>query len=170
MHSQPPSAIPRWNNSLKKLPPFGQGDTEKSVHCNVPEFDKSYLSVTCVTGAAWGRAPSLAVLKPRTNLNVFMRKLGVYKRVNPYTVMLWFTFSEGIRATQHNVILKIKGGFPGVTVVKKPPANAGDTGSSPVWEDPTCRGATKPVRHNYWARMPRAPALQQEKPLQSRVP
>ena len=21
-----------------------------------------------------------------------------------------------------------------------------------VWEDPTCRGATKPVRHNYWAR------------------
>ena len=23
-----------------------------------------------------------------------------------------------------------------------------------VWEDPTCRGATKPVRHNYWARVP----------------
>ena len=22
---------------------------------------------------------------------------------------------------------------------------------APVWEDPTCRGATKPVRHNYWA-------------------
>ena len=22
------------------------------------------------------------------------------------------------------------------------------------WEDPTCRGATKPVCHNYWARMP----------------
>ena len=20
-----------------------------------------------------------------------------------------------------------------------------------VWEDPTCRGATKPMRHNYWA-------------------
>ena len=20
-----------------------------------------------------------------------------------------------------------------------------------VWEDPTCRGATKPVQHNYWA-------------------
>ena len=20
-----------------------------------------------------------------------------------------------------------------------------------VWEDPTCRGVTKPVRHNYWA-------------------
>ena len=55
------------------------------------------------------------------------------------------------------------------------------------WEDPTCRGATKSVRHNYWAhtrhnywsphalgptccnywaRMPRARALQQEKPPQ----
>ena len=48
-----------------------------------------------------------------------------------------------------------------------------------VQEDPTCRGATKPVRHNYWAcepqllnpcaatteaRTPRASALQQEKP------
>ena len=50
-----------------------------------------------------------------------------------------------------------------------------------VWEDPTCRGATKPVRHNYWARvppllspcattteahMPRARAPQQAKPPQ----
>ena len=47
-----------------------------------------------------------------------------------------------------------------------------------VWEDPTCRGATKPVCHNYWAcalepashgywaHVPRARALQQEKPLQ----
>ena len=42
-----------------------------------------------------------------------------------------------------------------------------------VQEDPTCRGATKPVHHNYWARVhttealvPRARAPQQEKPLQ----
>ena len=56
-----------------------------------------------------------------------------------------------------------------------------------VWEDTTCRGATKPVRHNYWAcalepashnywahvrattteaRGPRACAPQQEKPPQ----
>ena len=42
-------------------------------------------------------------------------------------------------------------GFPGGVVVKSLPANAGDTGSSPglVWEDPTCRGATRPVSHNY---------------------
>ena len=25
------------------------------------------------------------------------------------------------------------------------------TPSSLVWEDATCHGATKPVRHNYWA-------------------
>ena len=40
-------------------------------------------------------------------------------------------------------------GFPGGAVVKNPPANAGDMGSSPGPEDPTCRGATKPVSHNY---------------------
>ena len=40
--------------------------------------------------------------------------------------------------------------FPGGAVVKNPPANAGDMGSSPVQEDPTCHGATKPL-HNYWA-------------------
>ena len=35
-----------------------------------------------------------------------------------------------------------------------------------VWEDPTCRGATKPVRHNYWACASGACAPQQEKPRQ----
>ena len=61
-----------------------------------------------------------------------------------------------------------------------------------VWEDPTCRGATKPVRHNYWAcalgpmshnywspratttetPAPGARALQREKPQQwgARIP
>ena len=40
-------------------------------------------------------------------------------------------------------------GFPDGTVVKNPPANAGDTVQALVREDPTCRGATKPIRHNY---------------------
>ena len=35
-----------------------------------------------------------------------------------------------------------------------------------VREDPTCRRATTPESHNYWARVPRAHALQQEKPPQ----
>ena len=39
--------------------------------------------------------------------------------------------------------------FPGGAVVKNPPANAGDTGSSPGPARSTCHGATKPMRHNY---------------------
>ena len=41
------------------------------------------------------------------------------------------------------------GDFPGGTVVKNPPANAGDTGSIPGPGRSTCRGATKPVCHSY---------------------
>ena len=40
-------------------------------------------------------------------------------------------------------------GFPGDSVVKNPPANAGDMDSIPVWEDPTCCGAAYPVHHSY---------------------
>ena len=70
------------------------------------------------------------------------------------------------------------GDFPGGAVVKNPPADARDTVLALVREDPTCRGAAKPVRHNYWAcalepwattteaSAPRARAPQQEKPLQ----
>ena len=41
--------------------------------------------------------------------------------------------------------------FPGGTVVKNPPANAGDTGSRPGQGRSHNRGATNPVHHNYWA-------------------
>ena len=40
-------------------------------------------------------------------------------------------------------------GFPGGTVVKNPPANTGTRVQALVREDPTCRRATKPVRHDY---------------------
>ena len=39
--------------------------------------------------------------------------------------------------------------FPGDSVVKNMPANAGTQVRALVREDPTCCGATKPVRHNY---------------------
>ena len=39
--------------------------------------------------------------------------------------------------------------LPGGAGIKNPPANAGDTGSSPGPEDLTCQGAAKPVSHNY---------------------
>lgn len=40
-------------------------------------------------------------------------------------------------------------GFPRSSVVKNPPANAGDTARSLLQEDPTYRKATKPRHHNY---------------------
>ena len=43
------------------------------------------------------------------------------------------------------------GGFPGGTVVKNPPANAGDTDSSPGPGRSPCTTITEPVCHNYWA-------------------
>ena len=35
------------------------------------------------------------------------------------------------------------GGVPGGSVVKNPPANAGDMSLIPIWEDPICLGAMK---------------------------
>ena len=43
------------------------------------------------------------------------------------------------------------GNFPGGAVVKNLPDNAGDRGSIPCEEDPTCLGAGKPLHHNFWA-------------------
>ena len=40
-------------------------------------------------------------------------------------------------------------GFPGGSVVKDSPANAGDTGSIPDMGRLACHRATKPVCHNY---------------------
>ena len=40
-------------------------------------------------------------------------------------------------------------GLPCGAVVKNPPANAGTQVRALVQEYPTCRGATKPMRHNY---------------------
>ena len=39
--------------------------------------------------------------------------------------------------------------FPGGTVVKNPPASAGDMDSIPGLGRPTCHGTAKPVSHNY---------------------
>ena len=59
--------------------------------------------------------------------------------------------TDKVRMTRKKLCKKqlIPWGFPGGAVVKNLPADAGDTGSILVWEDPTCCGATKPVYHNY---------------------
>ena len=45
-------------------------------------------------------------------------------------------------------------GFPGGSVVKNLPVNAGHVGTILIWEEATCFGATKPFCHNYWACAP----------------
>ena len=40
-------------------------------------------------------------------------------------------------------------GFPHGSAVKNPPANAGNRGLIPGWEEPTGWRATNPVYHNY---------------------
>ena len=47
------------------------------------------------------------------------------------------------------VTQKKERGFPGGAVVKNLPAMQGTRVQALVWEDPTCRGAAKPVCHNY---------------------
>ena len=47
-----------------------------------------------------------------------------------------------------SLLVKNGAGFPGGSVVKNSPALAGDRVPSPVLEDPTCLGATKPLRHS----------------------
>ena len=61
--------------------------------------------------------------------------------------------------------LKWEKGFPAVSVVKNPPACAGDTGLILAWENPTGHGATKPNPQLLKSTCPKACAPQ-EKPLQ----
>ena len=55
------------------------------------------------------------------------------------------------KGKKKKVLLRVLKGFPGGSVVKNPVANEGDWGSCLAPLDPTCRGATKPLGHNYGA-------------------
>ena len=65
--------------------------------------------------------------------------------------MLVLLLTASVFSVSDSSSLKLEdlGDLPGGAVVKNPPANAGDTGSSPGLGRSTCRGATKPMRHNY---------------------
>jgi len=52
-------------------------------------------------------------------------------------------------AHTHTHTKALSWGLPGDSVVKNPPANAGDTGSIPGPERSHMLGATKPGSHNY---------------------
>ena len=78
------------------------------------------------------------------------------KQTNPYThkTKLWHRTSQSYRAyvLEGEAIKNINKGFPGGTVVENPPANTGDTGSSPGL------GRSHMPRSN-WARGPQLLSL-----------
>ena len=79
----------------------------------------------------------ISELKDRSEENIQNKERGTKK----------WKIKEGVSLIQN--IIRSSWDFPGGTVVKNLPASAGDMGSIPVREDPTCHGATKPVRRNY---------------------
>ena len=87
---------------------------------------------------------------------------NVRLKVFIYHQLFWILMSEGL----YICLIKI---CPGTSLVvqwlriRLP--KQGTRVRALVQEDPTCRGATKPVHHNYWAGRPRAHALPQEKSL-----
>ena len=114
-----------------------------SLLCNQNESSRSTLAVpyhpsqtTFRETALWGRYFSACSLYRREIDDA--REIHMQKCDTHFYICIVF------------VCIKIQD-FPGGAVVKNPPANAGDTGSIPGPEDPTCRGATKTMHHHYWA-------------------
>ena len=83
------------------------------------------------------------------NKNKLIKKTNQTKN---FGIIIYNNYSESIwggifKLLDVNFKMQVLG-FPGGAVVGSLPANAGDAGSSPRLEDPTCRGATGPVSHN----------------------
>ena len=70
-------------------------------------------------------------------------------RNNGIIVAMKISGTQILVSRYYPLLKEAREGFPGGTVVKNPPANAGDTGLSPDPGRSHMRGATKPVSHNY---------------------
>ena len=72
-----------------------------------------------------------------SHMFIHMSKLSLYA-LNMYTLLCAnYTSKNPLRASLVAQWLRIRLPMQGIQV------------RALVWEDPTCRGATKPVRHNY---------------------
>ena len=102
---------------------------------------KGSINQEDITGISLYASIVIAPKRTKQTLTYLKGEIGNSVRVVDFTT----PFSIIEQADKESV----KRDFPGGAVVENPPANAGDTGSSPGREDPTCRGATEPVSHNY---------------------
>ena len=86
---------------------------------------------------------------PSKSLQIINAGAGAKKREPSYTVGGNINCTQPPWREQYGGPLKKLKTVADDSVVKNPPANAGDTGLSQNWEDPTCHRATKPMCHNY---------------------
>ena len=74
--------------------------------------------------------------------SIIFEVMQLLKRHN-YFLQSTYNLGRNLKSEQEQ-------GFPGDSVVKNPPGNAGDIGSIPgAGRFPTCLGATKPMCHSY---------------------
>ena len=120
---------------MKFISPFGflQGSSHSATH---PPAQQEYIR-----GLPCPRCHVGSIGFPEMG-NTWVVPQRVYNFVEKYTnnkVMLLFHSRTVYRASLVAQWLRIRLPMQGTRV------------QALVWEDPTCRGATKPVRHNYWA-------------------
>ena len=103
----------------------------------------------------------------RKSINVIHH---INKRKYKNHMIISIDTEEAFDKIQHQLIIKtlIKIGIEGASLVAQwlticLPMQ-GTQVRALVWEDPTCRGATGPMSHNYWACASRVCAPQQESP------
>ena len=112
------------------------------------------------------------MVSPEDKLSAFELHSPMPQRRDPLSPLKWTTqLCPQVEETKKDFIERgNQGAFPGGPVVRFHLAVQGTRVQALVWEDPTCHGATNPVRHNcwahvlnpanssHWAHEPRAPA------------
>ena len=121
---------------------FGNGIWPSIVHLFSNNLTNLFIC-TCIckqrNHSTLSQNRQLLVPWPRSNLTKF--KIIWFRKVSKWHV---------------NNLRSKSSGFPGGSLVKNPPASAGDMGLIP---DLSCCGATKPVHNNDWACAPEPGSL-----------
>ena len=78
---------------------------------------------------------------------------NIWQRFEPKSTMLESTLYQSVHKSYGVKIMSLQNWGPGASLVVRwlriPLSTQGTWVQSVLWEDPTCRGATKPVHHDY---------------------
>ena len=86
----------------------------------------------------------------RADSKYLIQICGIKQRIEEHLKGTVQTWGHGEGTGRRRTFYNHMRGFPGGSVVKNPPGNAGDVGSTLIREDPTCCKADKPMSHSYW--------------------